>query len=127
MLRQNRIINFDFFGVPSHLSNRFSWKILINHIKVLSFLLSETVKRIEKFCFYQQLFLFENSIWFLNFCTKNADFSKIMGTYGVIVNFQSSHTAVSLYQISCFLHIPNQGYGPRPKKTNSFMTYIHTI
>ena len=44
------------------------------------FLLPESENRIEKSCFYQDSWLFENMQVF-NFCTKNTNVSQIMGTW----------------------------------------------
>ena len=55
----------------------------------LIFLLGESENRVEKSCFYQELWYFENSIWIFNFCTKSVDISKIMGTRELIsITFQ---------------------------------------
>ena len=45
------------------------------------FLFLKSENRIEKSCFYQELWLFENSIHIFNFVTKNTDASKILGTW----------------------------------------------
>ena len=41
-------------------------------------LLSESENTFEKTYFYHELWLFENGIQILNFCTKNADVGKII-------------------------------------------------
>ena len=53
------------------------------------FLLSVSQNRVEKSCFYQQLWVFEIIIKIFNCITKNDDISNIMGTWKLIGTFFS--------------------------------------
>ena len=83
-------------------------------------LLSGSEKRIEKSCFYQELWTFENGIHIFSFCTRN--FANYIATNSCF--FQKLSQCTATVPNVMFYHIPILMYGLQAKMTPHKHTQI---
>ena len=112
MTRQNR--KFYFWQIWHPISTlTFSFYEKWKSTAWKAFLLSASKNRVEKSCFYQQLWVFEIIIKIFNCITKNDDISNIMGTWKLTGTFFSKtfmlHYHSNKFPISTIF--PSRGMG----------------